>query len=256
MKCPACNRDVPYIEGQKYCPFCGADHEQENSEKGTDPVSSEQPQYAGGLESEEPVSLVPDMSYCPWEDQDKLGFAQSMWLTVRDSMLIPERFFSEMPTRGGFVTPLLYALIVQTVGTMVGLVWAIVLDSPMLEHPMLAEGGPVILAVIIPFLLILGIFAWAALLYIGLLIVTGSRSFEAVFRIICYTSAPDLFSVIPYFGGFIGLGWKVYITVIAIREVCDVSMGKAIQAMILPLMVCCGLTVMSVAFIGSMATLS
>jgi hypothetical protein len=62
--------------------------------------------------------------YCPWEDQENLGFVQGIYQTIRQSLFSPKDFFGGLPRHGGLLNPLFYALIVGTVGSMVGYLWS------------------------------------------------------------------------------------------------------------------------------------
>jgi hypothetical protein len=95
---------------------------------------------------------------------------------------------------------------------------------------------------LIPILIFMGLVVAAVLLHVSLFLVGGANEdFEATFRVVCYSAAPDLFGVLPIIGGFIGLIWKIYITVVGVREVHEISTAKSVLAFVLPTLVCCGL---------------
>lgn len=238
MKCPHCGRDLDSVEGQKFCSFCGG-----TLEEPPESPSNAQQKKRG---DDEEIRMVldpyagPRGDYCPWEDQENLGFATGVYDTVRQTLFDSKAFFARMPVDRGFLLPLLYALIVQTLGVMVGFLWALSSDSPLVGPEALPQDKLLIVGILIPPMVFLGVVTWAAVLHGSLFLVGGVKErFEATFRVACYSSTPELFNAVPVIGGFVALGWKFYITVIGLREVHNISTGRALGATLLPSVVCC-----------------
>ena len=231
------------MEGQRFCSWCGAPletpggvHYEDRAEQG--PTREHPP----SLPSEAISSRKAE--YCPWEDQEHLGFVQGISQTVRQSLFSPKDFFAGLPRRGGLLNPLFYALIVGTVGSMVGYLWSFAFGNSLMSTMSLSKGGAIALAFLIPILVFMGLVVAAVLLHVSLFLIGGANEdFEATFRVVCYSAAPDLFGVLPIIGGFIGLIWKIYITVVGVREVHGISTARSILAFVLPSLVCCGLVV-------------
>ena len=140
------------------------------------------------------------------------------------------------------MNPLLYGLIVGTVGSMAGYIWSFAFGNALPAGIALSKGGTIALAFLVPLLVFMGFVMAALLLHVSLFLVGGANEdFEATFRVVCYSAATDLFAVLPIIGGFVGLIWKIYITVIGVREVHRISTGKSVLAFALPSLVCCGL---------------
>jgi hypothetical protein len=59
------------------------------------------------------------------------GFFNGLFKTVNQVLFSPSAFFKKMPVTGGLTDPLLYAMIVGTVGLLFLTVWRIVLHDPM-----------------------------------------------------------------------------------------------------------------------------
>ena len=165
-----------------------------------------------------------------------------------------EDFFAGLPRHGGLLNPLFYALIVATVGSMVGYLWSFAFGNSLMSTMSLSKGGAVALAFLIPILIFMGLVVAAVLLHVSLFLVGGANEdFEATFRVVCYSAAPDLFGVLPIIGGFIGLIWKIYITVVGVREVHGISTARSVLAFVLPTLVCCGLVVGGIALVFMVA---
>lgn len=243
MKCTICGREFEPAEGQRFCSFCGGNIE---SHPGRETDSTE-PEFV----RDEEISDSP--GYCPWEDQEKLGFLQGLFMTLRQSMVTPAEFFARMPVHGGFANPLLYSLIVSTTATLFYCVWGMLLGNPMVSNLDLSGSILVMTAIMIPLGILLGILIWAGMLHLSLSLVGGAgRDFEATLRVVCYTSGPDLFKAVPYIGFVVAFVWRVYITIVGLREVHRISTGLAVLAFALPTMLCCGVVFGLVMFLTAM----
>jgi hypothetical protein len=238
VKCTHCGRDFDPLRDQRFCPFCGSNTE---PTQGGDKHS-----WESELEPEiidHDTGYQETEGYCPWEDQDRLGFVQGLVMTVRESWAGPTAFFAQLPIRGGIANPLLYALIVSTTASLVHYIWGLLLGDPILSKAELS--GPIIIfaGLMIPVGILLGIAIWSGVLHLSLTLTGGAnRDFEATFRVVCYASGPDLFYVIPYIGWAIAIVWKVYLTIVGLREVHKIATGSAVLAFTLPAVFCCGVT--------------
>lgn len=100
-----------------------------------------------------------------------------------------------------------------------------------------------------PLLVFVGITVWSVLLH-GSLFLFGARKepFEATLRIVSYASGPELFNVLPGVGWFVAMIWKLIMTIIGVREIQGVSTGRALVAVLFPVIVVWG-----VFFVGILA---
>jgi hypothetical protein len=245
VKCPHCDREFSPAEQQEFCQYCGGPLDlPKSSEERTDrQEKSDRVRYEPNRDSEQVESVREPFrerqGYCPWEDQDQLGFALGMGLTLKQSLTAPDRFFGELPLRGGFLNPLLYALIVETTGTLVSLLWVFAIAKPMLEKMALTGNMTILVGIAIPVFLFLSIVTWAILVHGSLLLIGGAkRGFEASFRVVCYSSGPELFNLLPTIGSWIALVWKLYIIVIGLKQAHGITAFRAAIAVALPSLVC------------------
>ena len=92
MTCPHCGRDLDPTEGQRYCSFCGHELEKHAAYDSAEVA----PQ----------IDLSADQDrYCPWEDQDKIGFLEGLLRTLKESLFTPREFFYKLPVEGGIFNP-------------------------------------------------------------------------------------------------------------------------------------------------------
>lgn len=251
MKCPQCDRELPEVEGRRYCPFCGAETDSEAAANGEFRAENS----AEGATAEDYAATWPPRTdtessaheyYCPWEDQENIGFLQGLTNTLKATLFDPQSFFDKVPRTGGYLNPLFFALIVQTLATLFSILWAFQSENPMMGSMDLSGAKSILFVIFMPAMLLASIFLWAGLLH-GSLILVGAaqRGFEATFRAACYSYGPELLTAIPLVGGIIGLGWRIGLTVVAMKTLHEISMPKAVMAMMLPLFVGCGLALLA-----------
>lgn len=193
-----------------------------------------------------------DAHYCPWEDQDNVGFLQGLLMTLKQSLFTPTRFFSRLPKKGGLTNPLFYALIIGTIGAMGGYLMGAIVENPFFSQSKLSGAMSILVGVFMPVFVLFGILIGTIFLHISLFLVGGlNENFESTFRTVCYSSGPDIFNVIPAVGWLVVLVWKLVVTVIGVREVQGIGTGRATVAVLLPAIVCCVLS-----FAGILAIIS
>ena len=238
MTCPGCGRTLDRAEGQKYCSFCGHD--------------LDEPFVGPSTESHPPQEPpINEDRYCPWEDQDNLGLMDGLLQTLKSSLFAPEEFFSKLPVEGGFLTPLLYALIVETFGSLVSYAWAFSLDHSLFGAAKLSGFWITLLGVFVPMFVFLHVVVSAFVLHISLFLISAARrNFESTFRVVCYSSGPDLVSAVPVVGGAVAVVWQTYLIVIGLREVHGITTARALAAVFLPLLLCCGLILTGISIFG------
>jgi hypothetical protein len=86
-------------------------------------------------------------------------------------------------------------------------------------------------------------FIGSGILHLCLMLFGGAnKPFETTFRVVCFSSgAAYLFSIIPFCGGYITPIYNIVLECIGISRAHETTMGKAVLAVLLPLIVCCGI---------------
>jgi hypothetical protein len=154
-----------------------------------------------------------------------------------------------MKREGGLADPLLYAIIGGTFGTAFAVIYNLVLRSvtPFGDrHGALAHlfGGLgwIVLLILAPLFVVIGMFIGSAILHVCLMIVGGARqSFETTFRVMCFVEgsvSPLL--VVPFCGGLIAGIWKIVLYCIGLARAHETDTGRAVIAVLLPVIICCG----------------
>jgi len=245
MFCPRCGKEI--AEDQMFCQHCGA-----------------------GLAAPDPASTtaVVTRSKTPWEDRAGTGFFTGFFKTLKEVLFNPAEFFKNMPVTGGLTDPLLFALITGMLSLMAFYFWKILLLNTMQAFiPSGMKGaagqymfhgmGAAVLAFIMPLLIVMGLFISAGLLHLFLMMVNGARAgFEATFRVVAYGYSANLCMMIPFCGGLIAGIWTLVLTIIGLKEAHGTTGGKAVFAVFLPVIVCCGLIMIAMVMIMGAAAVS
>jgi hypothetical protein len=235
MSCPNCGAVLPEPREQ-FCPTCGADLDAARPE----PSPPTTPRPRPGT---------------PWEDRGRIGFIPALIETTQKVLTAPSAFFASMPVTGGIGGPLLYGIVVGSLGVIVGVLYREVFRALVGSTFMTLGGGSelrrlmpfvmggvgvVLQVVFAPLFVILGLFVATAIVHLMLLLLGGARQgFEATFRVMCYCEAAAVINVIPLCGGFVSGCYFLVLAVIGLAAAHGIGVGKAAAAVLIPIAVLC-----------------
>ena len=196
----------------------------------------------------------------PWERRTELGFVKAWLDTVSLLITKPSDAFLMMRPEGGLLDPLLFGLIGGCAGSIVSILFQGVFQSipgfaSRNDFDMFGLGHWALIliwAALSPLLVIMGLFLGSGILHLCLMMVGGAnRSFETTFRVACFTAgAANLFSIIPFCGGLIAVVYHIVLECIGLSRAHQTTTGKALMAIFLPLIVCCGVGVLLAVVLG------
>lgn len=208
----------------------------------------------------------------PWEREGK-SFG-SFFATVMLVIKSPTLAFNMMNREGGVGSPLVYALIGGFVGAMATALYNTLLQVGLMsvagangangEAMAMGIGLQIVMQLMIGLFggtigIIIGSFITSGLYHLGLMICGATKlphqTFETTFRVVTYTTGTwSLLQLIPFCGAYAyGLVALVY-TVIGFKEAHEISTGKAILAVLLPVILCVGVAMLiAVAVVGAIA---
>jgi hypothetical protein len=206
-----------------------------------------------------------------------VGFAQAFVDTSRQVLTGPTAFFRKMPTTGGLVGPLLYAVAAGWIGIAAAAfyqgIWVSIVGPTVLpfgfDRPELADMvgwmsswvGLVAQVIFGGISVTIGVFVAAGILHVMLMILGAApKGFEATFRTVCFSQATGLLLLIPLFlipfCGLVGVIWTLVLYVIGLAEVHRIGYGTALAAVLLPLLaVCCCCAAFAFMMAGAIAGL-
>jgi hypothetical protein len=160
-----------------------------------------------------------------------------------------------MRREGGLGAPLTYYLIGAFIGLIGSLIWQGIGLNPMGSYGPGAGAGIFMGMIVGACVILLGIFIWSGIVHLMLMLLGGQKyPFEATLRTIAYaqgSAAP--INAVPACGGLIAGLWGLYAVIIGLSETQEISVGKAAGAVLIPVVVCCGLAAIMIAMVGMAA---
>jgi len=218
--------------------------------------------YAGpgeepGYEDEDSGMVTPS-----WERREELGFADALLRSIPEILFHPIYTFHHMPVTGGIAGPLLFVILLGTVGSIFQTFYSILgvrLDMFIPETEYVSEFQAranvmleIILMVLSPILVAIITFIGAGIAHLFLMLFGGAkRGFEATFRVMAYAGgATALLSIIPLCGTWILLVWGVVCEIIGLREAHRTDTWRAVLAFLVPLFLCCCIMVAAAFALG------
>jgi hypothetical protein len=185
----------------------------------------------------------------PWDERHTKGLFSAFIETLQMVLTRPSEAFTAMRREGGLGEPLLYAIIGGSFGLVFYFVYQLAFQSlgmfanrpNPLAHLVGASVGGVIAIVFVPVLVVIGVFINAAILHVCLMIVGGAKQpFETTFRVICFASGSVFpLMVVPLCGGLVAGIWDLVLRCIGLARAHETDTGRAVLAVLLPVVVCC-----------------
>ena len=194
-----------------------------------------------------------------WEQREQTGMMMAGWETIKAVLLKPSETFDTMKREGGLGTPLLFVVIFGTISSIVGLFYEYAFNlglaslipkgtgaSPLASATM-STGYFIGMAIFMPLLIAFIMFVGAGIQHLSLMICSGAkRPFETTFRTYCYVQgAVYILQIVPVCGAIVGGIWAIVITCIGLSKTHEITIGRAVVAVLLPMIVCCGVVALA-----------
>src|SRR5437773_7577110 len=185
----------------------------------------------------------------PWDERQTKGFFNAFVETLMMVLGKPGVAFTVMKREGGLGEPLLYLVVGSSFGIIVYILMTLVLPSAIplgdrhgVGHLVGAGIGSIFMIILAPVFAAMGAFVASAIFHVCLMIVGGAKqSFETTFRVVCFAGGSiDPLLIIPFCGGVIVAIWKIVLYCIGLSRAHETDIGRAVLAVFLPLIVCCG----------------
>lgn len=188
-------------------------------------------------------------SEVPFENLEKYGFFPGLFLTIKQVILSPAAFFSNMPLKG-FLMPLFFFIILAEFQEICNFVWAMtgvdtsmgadvgrIMDDSMIAESLQDGTGPALLSLLLYPLMLAGIsFPLIGMTHIMLMIFgAGDRGYQATFRATTYSYAPIILCIIPIVGDMIGALISVAISIIAYKNIHNTTYMRVVLSMVMPI---------------------
>ncbi len=229
ITCPQCNytKSVPLEKippGARWikCPQCGNRFEYLKRE--------------GDRETEK-------RSATPWERRLELGLWKGIKQTIKSVLFSPKHMFSSMPVKDGWREPLAFGLLVGSISSMCAFFWEFLIAHSGFLRPFgsfsNSLSSPIIFLIFIflsPLLVSISIFISSLIIHFLLLLVrAGNNRFEATLRVMAYSQATRIWSILPFIGSLIGWVWRSIVQIVGLKEAHETSYLRIIVALSIPI---------------------
>jgi hypothetical protein len=186
----------------------------------------------------------------PWENRAGRGMAGAFIETVQMVLTKPDAAFRSMRPEGGLADPIIYVLIGGCLGGAVAFLYSFGFQSigmmgerhNALGYMVGMGAGSAFLIVLLPLMILIGLFIGSAIVHLCLMIVGGAnKSFETTLRVLAFSQgSTGLLQIVPVCGGLIAFIWGLVTNCIGLARAHQTDTGRAVLAVFLPLIVCCG----------------
>jgi hypothetical protein len=190
----------------------------------------------------------------PWEHRKELGLVKALIQTWRDVLFRPVSSFPYMRTSGGFTSPLVFNLTMWALWAIPTIIYSIVTSgafalanatSSRSDTSMqgLSGGLPPVFTIILVVVMVpveVGMtFISAGIIHLCLSLFKGtSKSYEATYRVLCYSSSALIFAFVPCVGSTVGGIWALVSTIIGLSKVHKTEGWRVGVAVLLPVFIC------------------
>jgi hypothetical protein len=197
------------------------------------------------MEDSSPVSIEP-----AWERTTQSPGLGDAIETIKQVFFEPAMVFRQMPTSGGYNRPIRFYVITGWVSGFTAVTYQLV-ASLLNPEMFLGEASKELTQGTI-----ITIFVSSSLFHFALRLVGGAtKPFEATFRAIAYASgATSILQFIPLCGGYLYPIANLIYSVIALREAHRTEMWRVVLALLLLLILCCGIVFAMAAVIVGLAS--
>jgi hypothetical protein len=211
------------------------------------------------------IGTASPRSGLPWDERQQKGFFAAFIETLQMVLTRPAEAFTAMRREGGFGEPLIYAVIGASAGAIVQFVFSVCLQALGLfanqRHAFGAMAGMGIggigFIIFFPILVVIGLFIGSGIIHLCLMIVGGANQpFETTFRVLAFSQgSTGPIQMIPFCGGLIAGVWALVCNCIGLARAHETDTGRAVLAVLLPIILCCGLIFLAVFMAGGLAAL-
>jgi hypothetical protein len=242
-----------FTKGMVTCPQCGFEQPETDECVKCGVIMSKYVQFQEMARSVEgQVREISSEEYTPWESGE--GFIAAFLRTTQEVLFSPTKFFKKVAAGEGYWSPFIFAMISGIIGCGAILLWQWLFFSgmvpPQIRSVTTYSLFLVFAIILIPFWVAFSIVVGSGVIHLCVMIVGGNRKgFEATFRAISYSHSALLFYIVPLIGSIVGGIYYLILIILGVREGHEISTGKAVLAVLLPLIIVFGLGILLAIFI-------
>jgi hypothetical protein len=115
--------------------------------------------------------------------------------------------------------------------------------------------GIILPALLSPIAIVIALFIGAVVLHICCMLVgalnNSASGFEGTFRAVAYSNVSSVASIVPGIGPLVTCVWWIVLAVMGLQRMHKTSQGKAIAAVLIPVVLCCAVALLVAMFVGA-----
>ncbi|MCS7191850.1 MAG: YIP1 family protein [Armatimonadetes bacterium] len=185
----------------------------------------------------------------PFEDRGAYGgFFPALFQTWVAACFRPTEFFDSVGNSQDLSPALLFGVLVGWVSVILGSLWSLVLQAPLLPMMKQEEMAAQFFGTV-GSLLCFGLFGWlfvllgilinGLIIHLFLLIFGGAnQGLTMTLRVISYAYAPQIFSIVPFVGWCIAPIWSLVLHIIGLAAAHRTDTWRAVLAVLVPIILC------------------
>ncbi len=210
------------------------------------------------MSSQALVTAAPAIEDGPaWEHRKELGFLKALVETWKEVLLRPGTSFPVMKASGGFGTPVGYNIVMLLIWAVPTFLYSFLMSGLMNMAALGASSqddtaahiamglGPAFSAIAVALMIPIGIastFVNAGLIHLCLSLFKGtSKSYEATFRVVSYSTSSYVLAVVPFVGSSVSGIWCLVSMIIGLSKVHKTEPWRAAVGVLLPIFLCCAI---------------
>ena len=243
------------------CPFCRFSKEVPFEDVPSGIFSAKCPQCTQIFKTG-PFRSAPDINNdnaekkgSPWEHRDTLGFLDGLIKTVEAVLFKPTSFFKNICSPNGIGESFSFGIITGVAGSIITILWGFIIamlslnvELPVLTN--LSDITPIPFILLYPLSVICNILITTVIIHVLLFLVrANSGKFGGTLKVVSFSQAATLFSIIPVIGYIIGFFWQIIITFIGLKIIHATSYTRLIIAFIIPLIIIIAVIIAFIFFI-------
>ena len=189
----------------------------------------------------------------PWENRANSSFFSALFDTIVLVLTRPQEAFTIMRREGGLADPVLFMLIMGSVGAIVSVITSMLMRGVGIGTGNTGLGdfigggvASLFSLIFIPVVVVVFLFIGAGIGHVCLMIVGGAnQSFETTLRVFAFGSgSANVFQLVPFCGSTIAGIYSIVVNCIGLAKAHETDTWRALVAILLPVVVCCGGIVM------------
>lgn len=173
-----------------------------------------------------------------WENRDQIGFFKALLATIKQVLFRPTSFFdalaSKAPVKGALLFYICVGVLVGVVASIIGSVTNAVLFGQNTQNAFLAAPSLAVTVVVMPIMLIIGLYLGAAVLNFVAKIFGGKADFEKTLNVLAFSSSAQVWSLVPLLGGIVSFFWMFYLQIKGLSRIHELSVPKVVLVLVTP----------------------